>query len=162
MVSPLFPRQPEWYKKTLAVFHKFFLSLRPLSKIAIEYSGIFQTFSPNAGHWLPFFSGNVTRQKFRYVGNYAEKYASKSWGEDWKNLGFPVENPNFSTISTDFSTGLFHRYMPAVYAFKVNIIIIHWNRCPLIFCRIAILTIDKIFVHFWGLTGYFDERKTLP
>ena len=53
------------------------------------------------------YSGDVTRPVVNYGMEYAKMYAVfvGRWG--WGNEDLPVENRNFSTISTGFSTGAF-------------------------------------------------------
>jgi hypothetical protein len=44
-----------------------------------------------------------------YEEDYASTYAWLWKGANCEISGLAVEKPNFSTISTDFSTGVFHR-----------------------------------------------------
>ena len=53
--------------------------------------------------------GDVTTP-YSIIGNlYPPGYALICLGPDFEITGIAVENLNFSTISTGFSTGLFHR-----------------------------------------------------
>ena len=52
--------------------------------------------------------GDVTRYQVNYGRDYTYKYPLFLQGKYLEKPGMLVENPNFSTISTDFSTGVFH------------------------------------------------------
>jgi hypothetical protein len=58
----------------------------------------------------------------RYGTVYAENYSPRLDGRNLEILGLSVENPNFSTFSTGFSTRVFHRVMAGVYTGSVDII----------------------------------------
>ena len=68
-----------------------------------------------------FFVGYVIRLFWNYGVNYTGNYAPQTRLPGLENPDLPVENPHFSTVSTDFSTALFHRLHAAVYAETVDI-----------------------------------------
>ena len=68
-----------------------------------------------------FSTGYVIQPFWNDRQNYTEKYAPQTQAEDLENADLPVENKYFSTVSTDFSTALFHRHHAAVYTGRVNI-----------------------------------------
>ena len=89
-----------------------------------------QLFPHLFGIGCAFCYGDVTRFLSHYGPRYAERYTklfSVVNSQKWVLL---VENRNFSTFSTGFSTGVFHSLIPYVYTQCVNIIIatiVMWN-----------------------------------
>ena len=53
--------------------------------------------------------GDITRQNDRIMENIHPFMHRSTRGRSFQTPGFAVENSHFSTLSTDFSTGVFHR-----------------------------------------------------
>ena len=60
---------------------------------------------------------DVTSLRFREFPDYAMGYAApEAEVPFWKPYGIPVDNSEFSTLSTALSTGVFHNY-PGLWIF---------------------------------------------
>ena len=84
-------------------------------------SEFFELFMENSTFGYRLFPGDVTRLPFHYDGVYTKVYAGFVQRCFGKRAGFLVENLNFSTFSTGFSTKVFHSPYSVEYAVSVYI-----------------------------------------
>ena len=70
---------------------------------------LFEQFSPISGGRLPNYPGDVTRI-ILIMNGFMHRFLHSHSGDGGEVFPeIPVENRNFSTFSTDFSTGVFHK-----------------------------------------------------
>ena len=115
----------------------------------------FKLFVRFSGIRFPVCYGDVKRLPRDYAEKYARKYAPHLPCASGEIPVFPVENQNFSTFSTDFSTGVFHRDLAQNYAACVNIIIFGTDLLFSTFSLVGIFTIPEFCPEKKDLTLFF-------
>jgi len=94
----------------LAVFNKIFLAETVTDRSLTAFLQRFLTFLGLLGRWFPGMTGDVTcllrLSNKRYANRIGHGFGLAEPGE---RREIPVDNSKFSTLSTGFSTGVFHR-----------------------------------------------------
>ena len=106
----------------LGIFHKYFQASRKRLRHPAAFQGKNQTFSPIFAHgWVGTeWRRNPVRRSRPFRDIHAQNSVSRLQ-PGWAQTGISVDKPEFSTFSTDFSTGTFSVYFSMEYAARVDI-----------------------------------------
>ena len=102
---------PDAARQTLFVdFHKYFFAQRILRRILTAVFLTVPTFPPGFGRQSSGTDGNVMHPPGGKNAVYASAYAlHEGCGREVEKIKIPVDNCEFSTLSTTLSTRLFHK-----------------------------------------------------